>query len=75
MTLTKAMRHCLEYYAAKEDSADRHQRPPYTWTTRQVNMALDRGWLCVGAGGWHILSDAGRAALTPSLDAEGKVRR
>lgn len=61
--VTKAMRACLEYYGANEANPVRVQRPPYVFTTRQVNAALDRGWLCVSPGGWHILSPAGRAAL------------
>jgi hypothetical protein len=66
--VTKAMRACLEYYGANETNPDRHQRPPYTWNTRQLNTALDRDWLCVGPGGWHILTPPGRAALSPAGD-------
>lgn len=61
--LTKARRDCLTYYRDNEHNPDRHQRPPYTWTTRQTNAALDFDWLCVGPGGWHILTEAGRSAL------------
>jgi hypothetical protein len=61
--LTRAQRDCLSYYRDNEHNSDRRQFPPYTWTTRQVNTALDRDWLKVGPGGWHILSAAGRAAL------------
>lgn len=64
MKLTKAMRSCLEYYRDNEHNPDRFQRPPYTWDRRQMNAALDRAWLCVGPGGWHVLSDAGRAAIS-----------
>ncbi len=64
--LTKAMRACLDYYGANENNPDRFQRPPYTWTMRQANTALDRDWLCVGPDGWHILTAAGRAALQTS---------
>lgn len=62
--LTKAQRACLEYYRDNEFNPVRVQRPPYTWTTRQVNTALDRDWLFVGPGGWHIPTPAGLAALT-----------
>lgn len=62
--LTKAMRSCLEYYRDNENNPIRVQRPPYTWNNRQVNTALDRDYLMVGPGGWHVLSPAGRSALT-----------
>lgn len=61
--LTKAMRACLEYYRANANNPNRHQRPPYTWTTRQLNTALDRSYLRVGDGGWHVLSPSGLAVL------------
>jgi hypothetical protein len=62
--ITKAMRACLNYYLTNELNPVRVQRPPYAWTTRQLNSALDRSWLCVGPGGWHILTPVGRAALS-----------
>ena len=58
--LTEAQRACLEYFRDNEINANRVQRPPYAWNRRQHNTALDRGWLEVGPGGWHILSSAGR---------------
>jgi len=61
--LTEAMRSCLEYYRDNETNPDRLQLPPYRWNRRQMNGALNRGYLCVGPGGWHILSGAGRTAL------------
>ncbi|TWB61632.1 hypothetical protein FBZ98_101977 [Rhizobium sp. ERR 922] len=61
--LTKAMRACLVYYRDNEFNPDRHAYPPYDFNIRQVNRALDLDYLKVGPGGWHILSDAGRAAL------------
>lgn len=63
MKLSKAMHACLVYYRDNETNPDRVQRPPYAFTMRQVNSALDRDYLKVGPGGWHILSDIGRAAL------------
>ena len=66
--LTKAMRGCLAYYRDNEFNADRRQRPPYTWNNRQVNTALDRDWLKVGSGGWHVLTDLGRRTLEAGGD-------
>lgn len=63
---SKAMRACLEYYRDNEHNPNRLQLPPYHFTMRQVNRALDLDYLKVGPGGWHILADAGRAALEPS---------
>jgi len=63
--LTKAMRACLEYYRDNELNACRTVKPPYAFTMRQVNAALDRDFLEVGPGGWHTLSADGRAALEP----------
>lgn len=63
MKLTDAMRACLEYYRDNERNPNRVQRPPYKFTTRQVNRALDLDYLRVGPHGWHVLSDAGLAAL------------
>lgn len=63
-SLTKAQRACLEYYRDNENNPVRVSYPPCTWTIRQTNIALDRGWLCVGPGGWHVLTPAGRQALT-----------
>ncbi len=63
MKLTKAMRDCLDYYGRNEKNPVRVQLPPYTWTRRQLNRALDLGFLRVGPGGWHILSESGRRAL------------
>lgn len=63
--LTEAMRACLTYYLENENNPVRVQKPPYTWTMRQTNKALDNDWLMVGPGGWHILSPTGRALLRP----------
>ena len=54
---------CLTYYHENRDNPNRVQLPPYDFTMREVNYALDRGWLCVGPGGWHVTSEAGHAAL------------
>lgn len=62
-TLTPRMIACLSYYRDNEHNPDRRSYPPYTWTMRQANTALDRDWLLVGPGGWHILTDLGRQAL------------
>lgn len=69
MKLTEAMRACLQYYGDNEANPARVQRPPYRWTMRQTNKALDRDWLMVGPGGWHVLTEAGRALLR----AEGET--
>ena len=63
--LTKAMRLCLSYYGENEHNPVREDRKG-GWSMLQADRALDRGWLTVGPGGWHILTDAGRAALTRS---------
>jgi hypothetical protein len=63
MKLTKAMAACLKYYGDNEHNPNRLQRPPYKFNMRQVNSALDKDFLKVGSGGWHVLSDAGRSAL------------
>lgn len=62
--ISPLMRECLTYYRDNENNPDRRVfTDEWRWTMRQVNTALDRGWLAVGPGGWHILSFAGRAAL------------
>lgn len=33
------------------------------WSSGTIQKALDRGFLKVGDGGWHVLSEAGRTAL------------
>ena len=63
MKLTKAMHACLTYYGDNEHNQDRRAYPPYDFNMRQVNRALDLDYLKVGPGGWHVLSEAGRAAL------------
>ncbi len=69
MKLTPAMIACLSYYRDNERNPDRCQRPPYAWTMRQANKALDRDWLMVGPGGWHILTDLGRRTLSEQSPA------
>ena len=70
--LTKAMAACLTYYGENEHNPNRVIfGPPWYWTGRQLNTALDRGWLRVGPGGWHILSESGRAALAAGAGHEG----
>ncbi|HEV2507356.1 MAG TPA: hypothetical protein VGV39_30065 [Mesorhizobium sp.] len=66
--LSKSMCDCLTYYRDNEHNPDRLQKPPYTWDRRQMNGALERDWLCVGPGGWHILTEAGRAALASTKE-------
>lgn len=60
--LTKPMRLCLTYYGENETNPNRVIKIG-GWTIRQTDIALDNDWLKVGPGGWHILTDAGRAAL------------
>jgi hypothetical protein len=55
---------CLIYYRDNEHNPDRRSYPPYRFSMQQVNRALELDYLKVGQGGWHILSDAGRAALS-----------
>lgn len=61
--LTKPLRLCLEYYRDNEHNPNRVSYEPCGWTIRSADAALDNGWLTVGPGGWHVLTDAGRAAL------------
>lgn len=68
--LTPRMVECLTYYRDNEQNPDRVIRGNSGWTTRQLNTALDRDWLKVGPGGWHVPTDAGRAALAA---AEGRT--
>lgn len=70
MTITKAMAACLKYYGDNEHNPDRRAYPPYEFNMRQVNSALDKDFLKVGPGGWHILSDAGRTVLSARGDGE-----
>lgn len=67
--ITKAMRDCLVWYRQKEHDRDRLHKPPYTWTMRQVNIALERDWLCVRPNEWHILTDTGRLLLETPHEA------
>lgn len=62
--LSPLMRECLTYYRDNENNPDRRVfSDEWRWTMRQVNTALDLGWLMVGRDGWHIISPAGRDAL------------
>lgn len=68
--LTPMMRQCLGYYRDNETNPVREIPREHRWTTRQLNTALDRNWLKVCPGGWHVLSDAGLAALSQNKDAD-----
>ncbi len=64
--LTKRMRACLEWYRDKENDSDRVQHRPYLFGCREMNGALDLGFMFVGENGWHVLTPAGLSALSDS---------
>jgi hypothetical protein len=60
--LTDAQLRCLTWY--EENRATNAVIPgDAKWNMRQVERLLDLDMLEVGPGGWHVPSEAGRAAL------------
>lgn len=71
--VSKRIRLALEYYSLEDVSPrdPRKLRHPSNrgWSSKTIDEALDAGLLTCGKDGWHVLTDAGRAALSSGAPA------
>lgn len=66
-TVSARVLKALAYYALEHvspyDPVKIHHPANKGWSSKTIGEALDAGLLTCGKDGWHVLTDAGRAAL------------